>query len=417
MPLLLPLISDVEESERVVEVDEFFEKNSLPKDTFIQRLVFKKSVFRKKPEVAEWLAGHFLSNDEIREEDGFFVAEQINAGQFIGAPIEVEIRRGVMAFVEILFMDSPGESFFTLGNGSDVQFKALEADARKVKTVIEVARTVDGNHARFGHIVITKETLLSFKKNFDDKVFGKDIVFDFDHEEREAAGWPKSLTLSEDGERLLAVVDWTPKGFDALSTREFRYFSPQFSLNFIKSTSGEEFGPTLTGGGITNKPFLDMEALVALNDKTKKEKSKMDTINLSEHNAAISKKDAEISELKLSSANLETEKKAIEGRKETVEAELSEMKEKVALSEKTGAFEALLSDGKACEAQREAYMSGDMIKFAESAAKLNVDGTGEDKTESDGDFSLSDKEKKMCVNMGITEDAYMKHNGLGKYRV
>ena len=143
----------------------------------------------------------------------------------------------------------------------------------------------------------------------------------------------------------------------------------------------------------------------------------METIALSAHNEAISKKDAEISELKLSNANLETEKSAIEGRKETVETELSEMKKKVELSEKTSAFEKLLNDGKAVEAQREAYVSGDMIKFAENAAKLHTEAEGSNKTEADGDFELSDAEKKSCLNMGITEEAYMKHNKLGKFSV
>ena len=58
-----------------------------------------------------------------------------------------------------------------------------------------------------------------------------------------------------------------------------------------------------------------------------------------------------------------------------------------------------------------------MIKFAENAAKLNTEPKGNGGNDDVDGYVLSDAEKKMCLNLGLTEDAYLKHNGLGKYKV
>jgi hypothetical protein len=57
----------------------------------------------------------------------------------------------------------------------------------------------------------------------------------------------------------------------------------------------------------------------------------------------------------------ESEKKAAEDKK---------------LSEKKGSFDKLLTEGKAVEAQRESFMAGDAMKFAELAQPINLQGKG-----------------------------------------
>ncbi len=402
MGSLLCLIESVEAAEMLVAADSFFETNSLDKGVIIQALSFDKKVFKTKAEVVEYLNGKWMFTDRITETDSAFVSVQLDTFQFYSI-MEVAVRRGISASVgKLIYSDADG--YFSLLNSDEIKFTDSKS---KVKTAIEVARLVDGLHPRFGKVTITKEILASFKKNFDEKVFGKDVVFDFDHEEREASGWPKSLFLSEDGERLYAVVDWTPKGFEALSNREFRYFSPQFSLNYIKPTSGEEFGPTLTGGGITNKPFLDMEA-ISLNSKG----NNVATIELSLHESKLAEKNAEIEQIKLNAKN---EAAAILARATLLENENKELKLSNAKAAKTSKFEVLLNSGKACEAQREHFMSGDMEAFAAAAAKLNTRAQGSEKIDSDSDFALSDKELKMIGQMGLSEDEYCKANKLGKY--
>lgn len=61
---------------------------------------------------------------------------------------------------------------------------------------------------------------------------------------------------------------------------------------------------------------------------------------------------------------------------------LAELEKAKAESEKTSQFVKMLSEGKAVEAQREAFMGGDMMKFAELAQPLNANASGSNTNES-----------------------------------
>jgi hypothetical protein len=58
------------------------------------------------------------------------------------------------------------------------------------------------------------------------------------------------------------------------------------------------------------------------------------------------------------------------------EANEKKQQEDKKLSEKTSNFNKLLSEGKAVEAQREAFMKDDTVKFAELAQSVNLQGNG-----------------------------------------
>jgi phage I-like protein len=72
--------------------------------------------------------------------------------------------------------------------------------------------------------------------------------------ESPAAGWIEAIDI-EDGV-LVADVTWTPKGETALTSREYRYFSPSF---FVDSATGEIL--SVSGGALVNHPALFLPAL------------------------------------------------------------------------------------------------------------------------------------------------------------
>ncbi len=90
-------------------------------------------------------------------------------------------------------------------------------------------------------------------------------------------------------------------------------------------------------------------------------------------------------------AEIENLKKQLAA-KSASEVELADMKKKLGdfeaaakkseeekkLSDKKADFDKRLTEGKVCEAQREAFMDGDMVKFADNAQsiKLNEQGNG-----------------------------------------
>ncbi|TRD18339.1 phage protease [Palleronia caenipelagi] len=64
----------------------------------------------------------------------------------------------------------------------------------------------------------------------------------------DAAGWITGLRVA--GNRVLAAVDWTPAGAEALRSRAYRFFSPDFYNTPDRSVV------RIAGGGLTNDPAI-----------------------------------------------------------------------------------------------------------------------------------------------------------------
>src|SRR5690606_25314766 len=118
---------------------------------------------------------------------------------------------------------------------------------------IQVIRTGNFTHPYYGHLSITSDFLLGLVKNFEADVRGCDLSVDYDHEVREAAGWIKSLSIRND--ELWAEIDWTPAGKKSVEEKEFRYTSADFD-DYIDPESQHNYGPTLFGVALTNRPFV-----------------------------------------------------------------------------------------------------------------------------------------------------------------
>jgi phage I-like protein len=92
---------------------------------------------------------------------------------------------------------------------------------------------------------------------------GRAAWIDFNHEDGKAAGWIKSFEW-DPSRGILANVEWTPGGLEALKGKEFRSFSPTFTLNRETSeVSGLWEGHA--AGGLVNAPAFGaaMPALAA----------------------------------------------------------------------------------------------------------------------------------------------------------
>jgi len=85
---------------------------------------------------------------------------------------------------------------------------------------------------------------------------GTDLDIDFDHKQYsgEAAGWVKGAEARQDG--LYLTVDWTKKAWEAIKSKAYRYFSPEFADEWTHPKTNVTHKNILFGGGITNRPFL-----------------------------------------------------------------------------------------------------------------------------------------------------------------
>lgn len=253
------------------------------------------------------------------------------------------------------------------------------ADGGEVPKKIQLLKVGAFKSAEYGELNITKDILLSMKKNFEGKARGYDdghLPIDYFHEnEKVAAGWIEGLTLSDDGAELWADVTWTPRGEKHLADKELRYVSAEFHFDYKSNEGGKKFGPTLFGAGLTNRPFIKgMEAVVELSEGAG------ESMTLEQAMAKIADLEKKIAEM----GKGETEMSDMKKKLSEYEASAKKSEEDKKLAEKKSDFDKRLSEGKVCEAQREPFMSGDLVKFSDLQQTVKLDSKGNAGSGDDG---------------------------------
>lgn len=258
------------------------------------------------------------------------------------------------------------------------------AENKEIPKKLEVIRCGKFDAGDQGIVNITPEMLKSFKKNFDDNVRKIDLSIDYAHESQSiAAAWFTSVELADDEKSLLIEVDWTPKGKDTVLSKEFRYLSADFNFNYTDNETKTNYGPTLLGAGLTNRPVIKgMQPVVQLSEENTMDPKDQEIANLK----------AEVEKLKAGSgggdhaAAMAAMKKELDEEKSKTAAYAEKEKAAAAtaaMAEKKADFDKMLSEGKCCEAQRDAWMKGDMKDFAAKFVPVKLaeqghGGKGED---------------------------------------
>ena len=232
-------------------------------------------------------------------------------------------------------------------------------------------------------IEVDRSHLKNMVDNFKKNVRGIDLMLDFSHNsEGEAAAWFEDLYLSEDGKELWAKVSWTESGASSVRKREYRYISADFNFAYKDNETLREFGPTLLGAGLTNRPVVKKMNPTVLSEKNNKveykegdemelEEMKKEVEKLKEENKELKEMLAE-KEKKMSEADFEKREKEVKEREDAIKLAEEKAQEEKELAEKKGEFDKMLSEGKAVEAQRDAFMESDMAKFIENAPKVGT---------------------------------------------
>lgn len=343
---------------------------------------------------------------------------------------------------------------------------ALLGDEERLRSM-QILRTGEFSDPRYGRFEITKPMLAQMVNNFAQGVRGVIPALDYKHESDDvAAGWFKRLWLADDGNELWADIEMTPKGEKILGDKEFGYVSADFDTEYQDNETLETFGCVLLGAGLTNRPVIKrMESVIQLAEKENKVGEKISKLvkegypqdqavaiamdmerkgKLSEGEEQMDDKmkdmEAKMAELSAKLAESEKmcadykkkledmegmkkpegemmpeeDKKEIEIELANAKKELSEVRKKLELNEKTTEFSRLLSEGKAVEAQREAFISGDMKTFIEKAVPVKLSEAGHSAkppVASEGDaqeevLSLAKKlseEKKISMKEAISQ--------------
>lgn len=122
-----------------------------------------------------------------------------------------------------------------------------------------------------GGFEITEEIIGKMIENFE--AGERDVVVDYQHmsldggpDEAKAAGWVKKLVNKGKG-GLWATVEWTKKAAEMIKEKEYRYISPEFHLNYPSKETKKKLGAMLMAVALTNRPFLEGMAPVALSER------------------------------------------------------------------------------------------------------------------------------------------------------
>src|SRR3990167_4161307 len=159
-------------------------------------------------------------------------------------------------------MEDDEKTYYYLTDISDIQLE--EKDGKK-SSWIEVFREGEWNHPKWGIIKGTKKLFSDFISNWKSNVLGREIALDKTHNPEEGAtGWIKDMKIV--GDRLKALVEWTPWGIELIEQKGFKYFSPEYRDSYTDKESGKEHKNVLFGGGITNRPFLTDLAPIVLSE-------------------------------------------------------------------------------------------------------------------------------------------------------
>lgn len=392
--------------ESVEEVDKLLEEKGVHDGSIIQRLRFDKEVFASLEEAIEWTANNGFYIDVFDEGEQSIEVIQFDLREFVqDSIVEVEIRRGVIVVVGIpvpVAIQSEEDFFFKVTENKSIKFND------QLPHIIELATVVEGYHAAYGKVSITKDMLNSFVSNFAEGVVGVDLMIDYDHDQREAAGWISEVFLSFDEKTALGVVKWTPKGALALNDRSFRYFSPEFTNNYVHPHSGRQHGPTLLGGGLVNRPFLKMDAIVGLSDKNNLGVNDMDTISLKDHDAKVEALQKEISGFNLSEANAKTAINGLKGEVKTLSEKLVALEAEKTQKELEAKNDKLFSEGKINKAQLDAMNEGKSLhEILELSEHMNTTPAGKGTEDA---INLSESELEHCKKFDLTPEEFVKYN-------
>jgi phage I-like protein len=299
-----------------------------------------------------------------------------------------------------------------------------EAPAEGAAMPIQVLRTGDFFHDRYGNFKITKAMLSEMVSNFEQGIRGIKPALDYGHDsEGVAAGWFKRLWLSDTGEELWGEIDLTPVAVKKLADKEYGYVSAEFDPAYeTNENPRKKVGAVLLGAGLTNRPVIKkMQPVIELSEGGKMKPEEMEK-KLAEYDEKMKKL--------MESAGVETEealmeliakskapemsedmKKELMEKEEAMKKELSEKTEalklaeqKLAESQKENQFTVMLSEGKVCAAQKEAFLKGDMIEFAKNAQAMNLSEKGHggtQKTDVDAEEQILKLAKEMVTEKKI----------------
>lgn len=144
---------------------------------------------------------------------------------------------------------------------TDLAIDTATAEGGAKTSTVQILRTGSWDHPVYGQFAVSVLDLEQFVQNFKNNVRGVKLAVDVNHHpEHRAVGW--FTDVYREGDALFAVIEWTGEGEYLITSKQYRYFSPELFFSYRDEETKETIPNVLVGGGITNRPFFKgMQAL------------------------------------------------------------------------------------------------------------------------------------------------------------
>lgn len=139
----------------------------------------------------------------------------------------------------------------------------IELSEGSTATREELLRTGKFHDVRYGWFEVTQGMLLSMVDNFNQGVFGQNVFVDVNHSHGNGAA-AEVISLSVEGNKLVADLEWTPFGIQMNRERKLCYLSSEYAENYKDNETGETHGPLLKGVGLTIRPVIKHQRSIKL---------------------------------------------------------------------------------------------------------------------------------------------------------
>jgi len=113
---------------------------------------------------------------------------------------------------------------------------------------------------------IEMSMLRDYVKNYEDNIYGTEIQVNKEHRRgSEAMGWVKNLYIK--GRKLMATVEWTELGQEAITKKIFKFVSAELAMEWPHHKSGDIIKNVFIGLALTNTPALKAQTPLALSEE------------------------------------------------------------------------------------------------------------------------------------------------------
>lgn len=131
----------------------------------------------------------------------------------------------------------------------------IDVPADGLRSQVNITRTGVFTDPRYGRFEITSQMLAEMVRNFDARVLGQDVFLDVCHAPEDGAA-ARFVALAVEADRLMATVEWTPYGIEAVRERGMQYLSAEYSEQWRDNEQGQPHGCVLLGAGLTIRPVI-----------------------------------------------------------------------------------------------------------------------------------------------------------------